>query len=649
MFKELFGKSADPPPGTRGAGGDLGAFTLVLTGVEDPFDADPLWDRKYGGGAAIAEQTTGDRDFRLQTALDSCRNIGFARDSAGRFREQSPVFADVVVWLPESRWRADAEGGGDGLEALAADLTGLHRGKFLRSLTGGRGPAYTVMADDDLDEDQVAFQFGLGIFVPLDDDLLLGRVTLRATGAGVALDLPAWSFWRRGMEVTRPAGVYRGQDSFLITPHAAGPARAPIWFRHGKGHVLINLNAADTERVFADEANVRVGEAVAWAEGHGVVGWILEDARATGGEAETLVLELAPLDQPYAIPADVTGLQETRLYKPETGGVSGMKTKVYAPPEAPSAAPEEAPTKIFVAPDPAAPDPTGKEPTRRIDEPAEVTRLVSRLLTTPDRSADEAATPLSTAYALRLAGCALIRIDGDRRVSGLRGWTIWFDDDGRLVRRADAGAGNTSRFQAISARSEDEGLFHRPPGGGEFEPLGALPRELETGAGGALRLAPSPLPDVYHGILQLAPEATLPLSPEALVLGRSSSSEAERQPDIPLELFDHPDSLEWREGAGNPGFRLNSINLSRRHAALGLDQGRLRVEMAEGKMPVYVLDAEGRLRETVRKGHAGTLLDPGELIIVGGYLLRFHREAPMTMLSRDATLMRGGHSPRAGE
>ena len=87
----------------REAGENLGVFALALVNVEDPFDPDPLWDRRYGGNAKIAEQRTGDTDFRLQAALDGCRDIKHVRDAEGRFRETTPVFTDVVVWLPEAR------------------------------------------------------------------------------------------------------------------------------------------------------------------------------------------------------------------------------------------------------------------------------------------------------------------------------------------------------------------------------------------------------------------------------------------------------------------------------------------------------------------------------------------------------------------
>ena len=73
MFKGLFRKS-DTAERYQDSGEDLGVFTLSLSGVEDPFDPDPLWDRKYGGQAGIAEQMSGDNDFRRLSGMKTVGN-----------------------------------------------------------------------------------------------------------------------------------------------------------------------------------------------------------------------------------------------------------------------------------------------------------------------------------------------------------------------------------------------------------------------------------------------------------------------------------------------------------------------------------------------------------------------------------------------
>jgi hypothetical protein len=108
-----------------------------------------------------------------------------------------------------------------------------------------------------------------------------------------------------------------------------------------------------------------------------------------------------------------------------------------------------------------------------------------------------------------------------------------------------------------------------------------------------------------------------------------------------MELLDHPDSLQWAGGQGPKGAKLNALNLSRRHVALRLVGNKLEVAMSDGKMPIYVLDSEGKLMKTLSPGgKASVLMAPDELFVVGSYLLRFHQEKLQAMSSRDATKMR---------
>jgi hypothetical protein len=248
---------------------------------------------------------------------------------------------------------------------------------------------------------------------------------------------------------------------------------------------------------------------------------------------------------------------------------------------------------------------------------------------------------ISQRFSLKLSGCALLRIDGARRLGGLEQWTIWFDRIGRPVRRADKDTVDIRRCLALSARSDSANLFYRLPGQSDFSPVRHMPSSLDTGSGKYLELLPTPVPDAYHGLLLLRQEQTLPLSTSVFLLGRSDSAAEGAQPDLPMELLDHPDSLRWAGGQGPKGAKLNALNLSRRHVALRLVGNKLEVAMSDGKMPIYVLSAEGKLMKTISPGDRGSvLMGPDELFVVGSYLLRFHQEKLQAMSSRDATVMR---------
>lgn len=623
MFKGLFRKS-DTAERYQDAGADLGVFTLALQGVEDPFDMDPLWDRKYGGQPGIAEQMSGDNEFRLQAALDGCRDLKFARDDAGRFREQSPVFTDVVVWIAAKRWNTDAMHGGRRIEALATNFAALHVRKFGRSVPAHRKPIYTIMPDEALAEDAVMFQFGFGVFVPTSWDVLEGSVKLQLGEKGQPSELPAWSFWRDGAQLRRPAGYYRGQNSLLISADNSTPVRSPVWLKHGKGYISVNLNTADSERVFTDPEHIVVAKASEPSKTGGTYRCVLKSSSA-GGANLTLVLK--PLAEPKVNAWPGEEAPKTRVARKAAKAEPEAPAK-KAPAKAKRRAGSDKATEI-VSPD---------EATGSLAGPGPEGQPVER---------ESEQTPISTRYTLKLAGCALLRIDGERYVDGLDDWTIWFDENGQPIDFDRAGSYDTGEGLALAATASESLLFYRLPGQSEFKTVQAMPCVLSTASGGYLELQPPAIPSVYHGIVQLSSEISFPLSPKPLVLGRSNITPEADQPDLPLELLNHPDGLHWSPGAGYEGAKLNSLNLSRRHVSVQLDKNQLKLAMVDGKMPIYVLDQDGKSLRTLEPGASRSVtLKVGQQFLIGNYLVRFHEETPRTMLSRDASLLRGRQSER---
>lgn len=615
MIRGLFGRSDEVLSEYQRVGSELGVFTLSMVGIADPFDPDPCWDRKYGGQANIVEHLTGDRDFRLQAALDGCRNSKFVRDEAGRFREKNPVFTDVVVWIPGGPWKADAMRGGQRIEALARNLALLHRNKFSRSLPGDREPIYTIMPDDDLGDDMVAFQFGFGVFVPSGDDVLQAEIRLRRPNDDRLLELPDWSFWRNGGQIKRPVGVYRDQQSVLIAPTAESPIRAPIWFKHREGHILINLNAADTERIYADHDHIQVVETKSPADKSQPVEWVLEDRHASGAAADQIVVRMTPLGEPLKL----------RDTGPEKAVPTEHRTRKV---DAGSAPPK--PSRVQSAPRRES-DSSGRRSGFGID------RLLSGL---PMGRAVES-TPISSRHMLRLVGIALLRIDGPRRLDGLLDWVIWLDEEGAPVTFDRASGFDTKTSLALSANSVDDRIQYRLANETEFKPVHQVPCVIPTASGAHLELVAPPMPDRYHGILMLNQDTAYPLSPKALVLGRSNINPESPQPDLPIELLTHPESLHWEGGAGYEGAKLNAINLSRRHISLTLKDGQLDLAMADGTAPVFVLGEDFKLIQKLEpRSNQHKLLEPGEMILVGNYLFRFHQEKTRTMSSAEATVVR---------
>lgn len=692
MLKKVFkGKSSDSQLGEYRQRGDaMGVYKLVLLNVEDPFDPDPLWDRKYGGGASIVEETSGDEDFRLQAALDGCRDLTYVRDEAGRFREQTPVFTDVVVWLAESIWRADAQHAGHRLEALANNLSSLHSRKFARSLPGNREPIYTIMADEDLPEDRVVFHFGRGVFVPNEEDDLLGDIRMRRSLEEDPVAMPEWSFWRKGAQRKRPVGVYRGQGSILIANDDSVPIRAPLWFGKERGYISLNLSAADSERMYPSDENVKLTETVTpMLEGEPIQ-WVLTDQEDEGddaslvievdflAEAQTTRVQIEEEPEPEPEPDFELDLGEEepatevgpKLGPPSANGTEeatekGPRVDRTGDMTAPTAIRREAETERPTDSGPRKSPPVpgtregqtefSAERLKAIEEEkrmrAEVTAPTAgpgasggleRFFLETDRSAHNRSTPLSANHTLRLTGLALLRIDGDRRLPGLDEWAIWFDKNGAPIRDEDMSGTDLDRALAIAGTAQSKELYYRLPGEGRFSQVKVIPCSLTTASGGYVDLHKSPAPDVYHGILDLPSAQSFPLSSQPLLLGRSDSNPKAEQPDLPMELLDHSQGLRWSDSAAARGARLNTLNLSRRHVAVRLVSGRLEVSLAEGRTPVYILGRQGELLKELPPGTREMLmLEPGERFMVGSYILTFHEDMPKTMISRDVSVRLG--------
>ncbi len=628
MIRKLFGRSGDVLSEYQRASGELGVFTLALESVEDLFDPDPLWDRKYGGSSRIREKASGAEDFRLEAALDGCRNSVFVRDEAGRFREQNPVFTDIVMWIPAAIWDAEALRGGRKIEALASNLSILHRSKFRGSTPDGREPIYTVMPDAALGDQDIAFQFGFGVFVPHEEDVLQAELTMRRGGSGEAHAFAEWSFWQDGAQIQRPAGVYRGQRSVLIAPNAEAPIRAPIWFPHQEGHILINLNAADTQRIYTDEEAIEVIDTRKPAKRGDPYEWFLADRkRAKGGKpkpSDRIVIQVTPL------------AKAVRIAERGSTGQS-LKIDTVKAPDTP-ADPQDDVTRILDA-QTAAPE----QPQKPAKETGTGKRWfgMDRLLGGLSRGRGSDATPLSDRYTLRLAGLALMRIDGEHRLKGLAHWTVFLDDDGTPVRNQEADAIDAGTCLALQASGRDDKLYYRLADERSFKPVAEIPCVLPTRHKQYLDLLPSPVPDRYLGLLLFKQETAFPLSPKPLLLGRSNMDPKAAQPDLPLELLTHPESLNWEPGGGYSGAKLNAINLSRRHVSVRLRDGELDLEMDEGTSPVYILDEDGSRLETLEPKSKHTLgLKPGQTMIVGSYLLRFHEERARTMVSSEHSALR---------
>ncbi|MDM8526005.1 hypothetical protein QUF80_21745 [Desulfococcaceae bacterium HSG8] len=555
-------------------GNDECLFTLKLCNVADPFDPYPLWEHRFSGVKEITESITGSTGTRLRDALEVHRCIMREKDESGRLVRIPRVFGDVVVWVSDSQWKRDIRTGSNKMEVLADNLSHMHREDFGKELCISQSPSYVIMPDFYLNDDEVVFQFGLGVFIPRKEDHPVGEMHLQLKGETPWKPLPAWTFWENGIPVYRPAGLYSKQTFLLIGPsHESSATRpplmedaSPLWFSHSKGRLIVNLAS---RFAFGDGEFLSDGEIVSQDQDNSTV-WLFNDLNPDTQDAEEkeeLLLKITMFEKEVSqAPAD--------HYGKETGG----STIVPGADISPSGV-----------------------------------RGVFTLV------------PGQTEDALVLEGFAFLRIDTRAGgVPGLRSWTLWIDETGQPVTAPFAEGADEEGLMAFSATSGQDFLSFREPGKKYFEKVKHFPFSLPHHEGQSLEILPSPIPDKYHGILKLPDLAMYPLEEAPLVLGRSDAKSDASRPDIQLQFLSHPASLKWQKGKERPEAYLGAIGLSRRHVQVNIQDGQLRVIMKEGSVPVYGLDRNAQLKQILgAAASGGMILDTGEYLLIGCYLMRF--------------------------
>jgi hypothetical protein len=570
---QMFNFFRSAKSGSGWLGSDEWLFALKLQNVSDPFDPHPLWESRYSGVNAIAESISGRTDRRLRDVLDAHRCILVKADERG-WRVPTPlIFGDVVIRISEAQWNSDIRTGAKKIEILADNLSHMHDEDFGDKLCSPRPPSYAIVPDPALGNDEVVFQFGLGVFVPGPADQLTGQLQLQIKDRSDWMEFPEWTFWENGKPVYRPVGLYEGQQFLLIAPSSDSAAicspvtkeNTPVWFSHGKGRVMLNFIS---QCAFGDGEFVSDGEIIPPYRDNGTICRfhnLHPGSLQTADPDEELLLKIIPFTQPDAgdSDADDHGDISARTLIPGTDSGASSDCGIFT--------------------------------------------LIPGL--TEDH--------------LVLEGFALPRIDTPSgRIKGLRSWTLWVDESGQPIAEPFADASQEAGFLALSATSVQDFLSIREPGKKYFAQVKKFPVSVTAGIQSFQVIAP-PIPEKYHAILKLSDLAVFPIEKNPLTLGRGRGLGG---PDILLEFLANPESLRWQKGQEAKGAYLGAIGLSRRHVQVRVQDGQLRVRAEETSVPVYGLDQNVQLRQTLEKGSPEDMaLESGEYLLIGCYLLRFER------------------------
>lgn len=556
----------------------------TLRKVPDVFNVELLWERMRGGQEGV---------FLLEALKRH------PRAPHGRQRKET-CYNHVVVRIPERDYvRDDRLDDGAGRETLLGELHRLHEREFGRHLAENATIRYRLEADPILRPGEVQFLFGRAIYLPADSEIPLFQI--QATSEGQA-DWRELGAIHAGQRLTLLNGDRRA-SSFAVTG----------WpFPNGES-VLLMLRPGAPAQV--DVLVEPPGSLNLADDGEG--GFVVRDRRG-----RALRLRVA---------ARTAGLEssvapERQLAAPPSRPEQPSTATVFEPPTVPGVP--------LASPDVDYPltDPWGRrEPVLGFSveldgvlEPPASADWPTPPPTSPTGSAPAVAplpdpvggldqltwVPRRPAAIVQVAGVALQRLS-TYAAAGISDWKISFNRAGGMVPGGHPEAAAWLRIDnADRVFGEVVGLSTLLDLPGTWQPFPELELELHA--------APPPMTVHYLGWMRLPTPLALPVPRErAVSFGRGSEA------DIAPRLLADPRSLRWDgNSAKTAGINAEYLGLSRRHLRLQVRRDDWWVQLESQNMPVYRLAPSGDLLDVLSPGaDTATTAKPGELLVVGGYVL----------------------------
>jgi hypothetical protein len=572
---------------------DQCCYTLILNHLNDEHtNAETLWQKKFTASPKICEKNSQNENYRLQAALDkNTANIHCYNEKLKRTRPEAFIYNDVVVWLPQMVVEKELRQNTGALSSLTTNLPVLHNDRFKAQLLNKRPPHYVVMPSSVLQQDEIAFQFGFGIYVAEAHEL--AQMVLEA----VFLDEQdnAYSFTPQvSYQVDSPLAdnrIYPEQDNVLLikpSEHLCANLPYSVWFSDLCSHIQLQRNK-DQWKAFASSSGANTIKIDTQTQGRE---WHFELTDTTlmpvNGKVPRLQLVLKPV-----------------------GHYATMTTPQIEVVEQP--APVFTPAPQIVVETPAVGQNVNHNQAWGATVIPALHQQQSYRTIIPD-------TNTQTQPLLILEGLALPRIDNPQnRVNGLKQWTIWFDGLGNIV------DGNNliqrNQLAAVTANHQQGYAYFKPAGQGGFTPL-MLESDLYLGNRRALVL-PSPLPERFHAVVKLINPINFALQAAVnYTVGRKGENAL---PDIDLTLLNDASGMDWEAGSAYQGSVLSMLSLSRNHLSFRLENQQLFLTVPAGKQPVYLLNGDLSLKEVLQDTQRDNeaVLNQNEYLLLGSFVLRF--------------------------
>lgn len=556
----------------------------TLRKVADVFEADLLWQRVRGGEGVY-----------LLDALKRHRQVPL-----GRQRKDSS-YHHILVRIPERDFSRDERlDEGAGRETLLQELYRLHQRDFGIIAAEETPVRYRIEADAVLRPGEVQFLFGRAIYVP--DTLEQPLFEIQAAAEGQA-------DWRE------LGPIYAGQRLTLLNGDRRGGSFAIAGWPFLNGESVLLMLRTDPQ-FMVDVLSEPAGSLNLAEDGEG--GFLVRDRRgralrlrvvACGARLESLPKRAAitaapPLRTPPVTVSTVVADAPEAVRPRPVVGLDCPTTDIWGRRE---------PVLGFDLQfdDPLQPQPLADWPTSP-PAPTPSSAVLPASALPESESIPEQLTwiPQRPSPVVRVAGVALQRLS-TYAAAGIRDWRISFNRGGGLVP-----GGHPEAVAWLRIDSQDR-LFGEIVG--SVTPL-SLPGVWQLFIDLKLELyaAPPQMAGHYLGWAELPAPLRLPVPRErAVSFGRGSEA------DIAPRLLADPRSLSWGgEDAKTVGINAEYLGLSRRHLRLQARSDDWWVQLESQNMPVYRLAASGDLLETLSPtADTVTTAKPGELLVVGGYVL----------------------------
>lgn len=581
-FKKSPPVSTQPPVSIQF---DQCCYTLILNHLNDAHtNAETLWQKEHTPYPDICEKNTQNAKYRLQVALDkNPAKIPRYDEKLKRLRPEDFVYSDVAVWLPQAVVDKELRQNTGALSFLTTNLPALHRDKFNSKLLKKRPPHYVVMPSSVLQADEVAFQFGFGVYVAEPHEIAQMQIE------AVYLDeqdkaypfTPQVSYQQDSSGASN--NIYPEQDNVLVikpSEHLCADLPYSIWFSDLCSHIQLQRNK-DQWKAFASSGSadsIKIDSHVKGREWH--FEFTDNTIMSVSGKIPRLQLVLKPV---------------------------GTYASINPP---------------VINREPPAPQPIADAPV--VEQNVSYNQAWNRTVI-PDINRQQTYRTIipgceTNEPLLILEGLALPRIDNTQgRVNGLKQWTIWFDGLGNIV------DGNNpierSQLAAVAANQQHGNAYFKEAGQGGFAPLG-VESALTLGNQRAWVL-PSPLHERFHAIVKLINQMSFLLqSGVNYTVGRKGD---DTLPEIDLTLLNDPQGMDWEAGSPYAGSVLSMLSLSRNHLSFSLRNGQLLLTVPANKQPVYLLNSNLSLKEVLQNSqHASeSVLKPNECLLLGSFVLRF--------------------------